>query len=57
MTSAYILAAYFHCYNTSGVSAHEYSGVAVRNSILASVEQKINHAFKFVTVFIYNFLV
>jgi len=30
-------------------------GVAVRISFLASVEQEIYHAFKFVTVFIYNF--
>jgi len=55
LTSAYVLAAYYHCFNTSGVSAHEYSGVAVRISFLASVEQEIYHAFKFFTIFIYNF--
>jgi len=53
---AYLLAAYYNCCNTSGgVSAHEYSGVAVRISFLASVEQEIYYAFKFLTVFIYNF--
>jgi len=41
LTSAYLLAAYYHCYNTSGVSAQE---------------QEINYAFKFFTVFIYKFL-
>jgi len=41
LTSAYLLAAYYHCYNTSGVSAHEFSGVAVKISFLASVEQEI----------------
>jgi len=55
MTSAYLLAAYYHCYNSSGVSTHEYLGVAVRISFIASVEQEIYHAFKFLTVFIYNF--
>jgi len=55
LTSAYLLAAYYHCYDTGGVSAHEYSGVAVRISFLASVEQEIYYAFKFFTVYIYNF--
>jgi len=55
LTSAYLLAAYYHCYNTSGVSAHEYSGVAVGILFLASVEQEIYHTFQFVTIFIYNF--
>jgi len=35
--------------------AYKYFGVAVRVSFLASVEQEIYHAFKFITVFIYNF--
>jgi len=55
MTSAYLLAAYDSCYNISGVSAHEYLGLAVRISFLASVEHDIYYAFKFFTVFIYNF--
>jgi len=55
MTSAYLLAAYYHCYDTSGVFAHKYSGVTVRISFLACVEQEIYHAFKLLTVFIYNF--
>jgi len=46
LTSVYLLAAYYHCYNTSGVSAHKDSGLAVRISFLASVEQEIYHAFK-----------
>jgi len=51
LTSAYLLAAYYqNCYNTSGVSAHEYSRGAVRISFLASVEHEIYHAFKFFTV-------
>jgi len=37
------------------VSAHDYLGVAVWISFLASVEQEIYHEFKFFTVFIYNF--
>jgi len=37
------------------VSTHEYSGVAVRTLFLASVEQEINHASSFSTVFIYYF--
>jgi len=45
------LAAYYHCYHTSGASAHEYLGNAVRISFLASVEQEIYQAFKFFTVF------
>jgi len=49
MTAAYLLAAYYH-YCNSGVSAHEYSGVAVRISFLASVQQEIYHAFEFLTV-------
>jgi len=55
LTSAYLLAVYYHCYNTSGMSTHEYSGLAVRISFLAIVKQEINHVFKFFTVFIYNF--
>jgi len=42
-----LLAAYYHCYNTSGVTAYEYSGIVVRISFLANVEQKIYHAFAF----------
>jgi len=45
---------YYHCYNTSGVSAHEYSGEVVRIS-LARVEQEIHHACKLFTLFIYKF--
>jgi len=55
LTSSYLLAAYYHCYDTSGVSAHEYFGVELRTSFLASVEQEIYCAFKSFTVFIYNF--
>jgi len=54
-TSAYLLAAYYHCYNTSGVSAHEYSGVVVWISFPASVQQELYHAFKLFTALIYNF--
>jgi len=41
-------------YNTSGVSAHEYSGVAVRISFLASVEPEIYHAFKFFSLVLFT---
>jgi len=50
LTSAYLIAAYYNCYNTSGVPAHDYSGVAVRISFLASIEQEIYYEFKFFTV-------
>jgi len=50
LTSAYLLAAYYHCYDTSGVSQHVHLGVAVKISFLASVEQEINHAFEFFTL-------
>jgi len=56
LTSAYLLAAYCHCYKTSGVFACEYSGVAVRICLLASVEQKIYHACVHIFhCFFYNF--
>jgi len=42
-------------YDTSGVSAHEYSGVTVNILFIASVEQEIYHAFKVFTVLICNF--
>jgi len=54
LTSAYLLAAHYHCYNTCRVSAREFSGVAVRILFLAGVEQEIYYAFKFFTLFIYN---
>jgi len=55
-TSAYLLAAYYHCYNTSVVSARDYSGAAVRIPFLASVQQEIYIPCVTVfTVFIYNF--
>jgi len=54
LTSAYLLAAQYHCNNTNGVSAHDYSWVIVWISFLASVEQEIYYAFKFFAVFIYN---
>jgi len=38
---------------TSGVSTHEYFAVII--SFQASVKQEIYHAFKFFTIFIYNF--
>jgi len=44
---AYLVAAYYHCYDTRGVSAHKYSDVAVRILFLASVEQEIYHALMF----------
>jgi len=51
--SAYLLAAHYHCCNTSEVYAHVYSGVAVRILFLASVEHEICNAFK-CSLFLYT---
>jgi len=42
-------------HSVTPVECPHYSGVAVRISFLASVEEEIYYAFKFFTVFIYNF--